>query len=47
VVGKLPDGKGPWCTDGQAAEYEPAVWPGGLVGQWHLGLHQEWCGEQD
>ena len=25
VAGKLPDGKGPWCTDGQSAEYEPAV----------------------
>jgi len=28
VAGKLPDGKGPWCTDGQSAEYEPAVCPG-------------------
>ena len=27
VAGKLPDGKGPWCTDGQLAEYEPAVCP--------------------
>ena len=25
VAGKLPDGKGPWCTDEQSAEYEPAV----------------------
>ena len=29
VAGKLPDGKGLWCTDGQSAEYEPVVWPGG------------------
>jgi len=42
-----PDGKGPWCTDGQAADYEPAVCPGGQEGQWHPGLYQEWCGEQD
>ena len=26
---KLPDGEGPWCTDGQSAEYELAVCPGG------------------
>ena len=25
MAGKLPDGKGPRCTDGQSAEYEPAV----------------------
>ena len=31
VAGKLSDGKGPWCTDGQSAEYEPAVCPGGQV----------------
>ena len=37
----------PWCTDGQSAEYEPAVCPGGQEGQWHPGLYQEWCGEQD
>ena len=47
VAGKLPDGKGPWGTDGQAAEYEPAVCPGGQEGRWHPGLYQEWCGEQD
>jgi len=47
VAGKLPDGKGPWCTVGQSAEYEPAVCPGGQEGQWHPGLYQEWCGEQD
>ena len=41
VAGKLLDGKGPWCTDGQLAEYETAVCPGGPEG------HQEWCGEQD
>jgi len=41
VAGKLPDGKGPWCTDGQSAEYEPAVWSGGQEGQWHPGLYQE------
>ena len=38
-VAKLPDGKGPWCTDGQMAEYEPAVCPGGQEGQWHPGLN--------
>ena len=27
VAGKLPDEKGPWCTDGQSAEYEPTVCP--------------------
>ena len=47
VAGKLPDGKGPWCPDGQVAEYEPAVCPGGQGGRWHPGLDQEWCGEQD
>ena len=47
VAGKLPDRKGPWCTDGQSAEYEPAVCPGGQGGQWHPGLDQERCGEQD
>ena len=47
VAGNLPDGKGPWCTDEQSAEYEPAVCPGGQEGQWHPGLYQEWCGEQD
>ena len=25
----------------------PAVCPGGQEGQWHPGLYQEWCGEQD
>ena len=34
VAGKSPDGKGPWCTVGQSAEYEPAVCPGGQEGQW-------------
>jgi len=29
VAGKLPAGKRPWCTDGQADEYEPPVCPGG------------------
>jgi len=47
VAGKLPDGKGHWCTDRQLAEYEPAVCSGGQEGQWHPGLDQEWCGEQD
>ena len=46
MAGKLPDGKGPWCADGQSAEYEPAVCPSGQEGQWHPGLDQEWCGEQ-
>ena len=43
----MSDGKGPWCTVGQSAEYEPAVCPGGQEGQWHPGLYQEWCGDQD
>ena len=47
VAGKLPDRKGPWCTVGQSAEYGPAMCPGGQEGQWHPGLYQEWCGEQD
>ena len=34
-------------TDGQLAEYEPALCPDGQKGQWHPGLDQEWCGEQD
>ena len=47
VSEKLPDGRGSWCTDGQSAEHEPTVCPGGQEGQWHPGLYQEWCGEQD
>ena len=47
VAGKLPDGKGPWCTDGQSAGHELAVCPGGQGSWWHPGLYQEWCGEQD
>jgi len=47
VAGKLPDRRGPWCNDGQLAEYEPAVCPGGQDGEWQAGLYQEWCGEQD
>ena len=39
--------RSPWCTVGQSAEYEPAVCPGGQEGQWHPGLYQEWCGEQE
>ena len=31
VAGKLPDGKGPLCADGQSAEYEPPVCPGILA----------------
>ncbi|RMC17409.1 hypothetical protein DUI87_05990 [Hirundo rustica rustica] len=30
-----------------AAEHEPAVCPGGQEGQWHPGLDQEWCGQQE
>ncbi|RMC15085.1 hypothetical protein DUI87_07265 [Hirundo rustica rustica] len=30
-----------------AAEREPAVCPGGQEGQWHPGLDQEWCGQQE
>ncbi|RMC15469.1 hypothetical protein DUI87_07661 [Hirundo rustica rustica] len=29
------------------AEHEPAVCPGGQEGQWHPGLYQEWCGQQE
>ena len=47
VAGKLPDGKGPWYTDEQSAEYDPAVCPGGQEDQWHPGLYQERRGEQD
>jgi len=47
VAGKLSDGKGPWCIDGQPAEYEPAVCAGSQEGLRHPGLYQEWCGEQD
>ena len=34
---KLPDGKGPWCTVGQSAEYEPAYvprWPRRPMASW-------------
>jgi len=47
VAGKLPDVKGPWYTDGQPAEYEPAVCQGDQEGQWHPGLSWEGSGEQD
>ncbi|RMC17444.1 hypothetical protein DUI87_06026 [Hirundo rustica rustica] len=30
-----------------AAEHEPAVCSGGQEGQWHPGLDQEWCGQQE
>ncbi|TRZ14634.1 hypothetical protein HGM15179_012475 [Zosterops borbonicus] len=30
-----------------AAEHEPTVCPGGQEGQWHPGLDQEWCGQQE
>ncbi|RMC05198.1 hypothetical protein DUI87_18382 [Hirundo rustica rustica] len=30
-----------------AAAHEPAVCPGGQEGQWHPGLDQEWCGQQE
>ncbi|RMC01236.1 hypothetical protein DUI87_22185 [Hirundo rustica rustica] len=29
------------------AGHEPAVCPGGQEGQWHPGLDQEWCGQQE
>ncbi|RMB92331.1 hypothetical protein DUI87_31204 [Hirundo rustica rustica] len=29
------------------ADHEPAVCPGGQEGQWHPGLDQEWCGQQE
>ncbi|TRZ25661.1 hypothetical protein HGM15179_001472 [Zosterops borbonicus] len=29
------------------AEHEPAECPGGQEGQWHPGLYQEWCGQQE
>ena len=34
-------------SNGQLAEYEPAVYSDGRESQWHPGLYQEWCGEQD
>jgi len=46
-AGKLPDGNGPWCTDGQSADCKPAVCSGGPEGRWHPGSYQEWCGEQE
>ncbi|RMC13426.1 hypothetical protein DUI87_10964 [Hirundo rustica rustica] len=30
-----------------AAEHEPAACPDGQEGQWHPGLDQEWCGQQE
>ncbi|RMC13319.1 hypothetical protein DUI87_10854 [Hirundo rustica rustica] len=30
-----------------AVKHEPAVCPGGQEGQWHPGLYQEWCGQQE
>jgi len=47
VAGELPSGKGPWGVGRQLAEHEPAVCPGGQEGQWHPGLDQEWCGQQE
>ncbi|KAJ7420418.1 hypothetical protein BTVI_21621 [Pitangus sulphuratus] len=35
---------GCWLT---VAEHEPAVCPGGQEDQWHPGLYQEQCGQQD
>jgi len=37
----------PLILDRQSAEYEPALCPAGQEGQWHPGLYQEWCGEQE
>ena len=37
-------GKGPWGAGRQPAEHEPAVCQGG---QWHPGLYQEQCGQQE
>lgn len=39
--------KGPWGAGQYPAEQEPAGCPGGLEGQWHLGLHQKQYGQQD
>jgi len=44
VAGKLPGGKGSWGAGRQPAEHEPAVCQ---EGQWHPGLDQEWCGQQE
>jgi len=41
VAGELSSRKGSWGVDGQAAEHEPAVCPGGQKGQRHPGLYQE------
>ena len=47
VAGKMHSRKGSWGVGWQAAEHEPAVCPGGQEGQWHPGLYQEQCGQQE
>jgi len=47
VAGRLPGRKAPWGVGQQPAEHEPAVCPGGQVGQWRPGLCQELCGQQE
>ena len=52
VAGKLPDGKrglgvlmDSWMNmNQQCAQAKGTL---GQEGQWHPGLYQEWCGEQD
>jgi len=40
-------GEGPGCPGGRQVDHEPAVCPGYPEGQWHPGVHQEECGQQD
>jgi len=39
--------EGPGCPGGQQVDHEPAVCPACQGGQWHSGVHQEECGQQD
>ncbi|KAJ7421860.1 hypothetical protein WISP_40689 [Willisornis vidua] len=42
-----PGRKGTWGFGLTAAEHELAMCPGGQAGQWHPGLYQDQCGQQD
>jgi len=46
VAGNLPGRKGPWGVGQQMTEHEPTVCPGVQEGQWHPGLDQELCCQQ-
>ena len=47
VTGRLRKGNGPDDIDQCLAEREPAVCPGSQEGQWHSGLYQKQCCQQD